>query len=279
MMLAAGILLIIGALLNILLTGFSAVSGGVVLAGLFLILIKTPLGKKLLPERAGINGILTRLIIVAVAVAIVVVPLVLITDDGSDRALNRVLNKSAALAEQGKYDQAYALLESYDDGDDIPEIMQNKAAVLIRKGEGEQASELLFQAAIYKNMDAAMLFNTGLCYFQNGSYKDAVDYFEKAVLLDPDMWLCCSYAGEAYYRIKNYRSAEYFYNEALKIAPDNPNIYYRLAKVKLDKMEYTAAGELLAQAKRYDLSAELAAKVAELEQSVCYYRELTWDIN
>ncbi len=280
---AAGMLLIAGALLNSLLTGFSAVNGWVAAAGLLLIIItiirKTSLGKKLLPERAGINGILSTLIIGAVVVALVVVPLALVTDDRSNQELNRVLKKSAALAEQGEYDQAYALLEQYANGDDIPEIMQNKAAVLIRKGESGQAAELLSQVALYKNIDATMLFNTGLCYYQNGSYKDAVDYFEKALLLDPEMWLCCSYAGEAYYRLKNYRSAEYFYSEALKIAPDNPNIHYRLAKVKMDKMEYVAATKLLTQAESYDMSVELAAKVAELEQAIRYYRELTEDMN
>jgi|GEM_PF-5927095 tetratricopeptide (TPR) repeat protein len=276
-MLTAGILIILGALLDAFLTGVSLVDMLAVLSGLFLIIMKTPVGKKLFRDSTRVNLILSRLIIIAAAIAVIIVPLSFVNGKGSGRMLDSVLEKSAALVERGEFDKAYKLLDDFTGGEEIPEILQNKAAIHIRKGESREAEDLISKAAAYKNMDAGMLFNTGLCYFQNGHYNEAANYFERAVLIDPEMWLSYYYAGEAYYIKKNYRSAQYHYNEALKIAHDNPNIYYSLAQTKMDKMEFAEAKELLTEAKKLDMQQELLMKINKLEDSIDYYINLTAD--
>lgn len=272
-MVVAGLLIMTGVLLDGLLTGFSTADYTAALAGLFLVLMKTPWGKKILPERSGTHLVLSRLVIIAAALAVIVVPLSFVQGKGSGQSLNKVLKNCAELVEQGELDQAYQLLDAFE-GENIPEILQNKAAVLIRKGEGREAENLLVQASALKNMDAGMFYNLGLIYFQSQRYEEAGESFEKAVLLDPDMWQGCYYAGEAYYRIKNYRAAEYFYTEALQIVPDNPRIYDSLAQSKMEKMEFAQALTFMEKAKNcpsYSQQQDLAAKISKLENEIKAY--------
>lgn len=270
-MLITGILIIFGALIDILTTGLSLVDLLVAISGIFIVLMKTSLGIRMFPSNTGANRVLSKLIIIAISIAIVIVPLSLVKGKGSGKTLDSVLEKSAALAERGEYDKAYKILSEFDGGNVIPEILQNKAAIHIRKGECQEAESLINEAAAYKNMDAGMLFNIGLCYFQNDHFSEAASYFEKAVLLEPDMWFSYYYAGEAFYRKKNFRSAEYYYNEALKIVPDNPNICYSLAQTKMDKMEFQEAQELLDNAKKNKIQEELMSKIEKLEDSIKHY--------
>ncbi len=275
-MIIVGLLLIAGALIDCLLTGFSTVDLTAALTGICLMLMKTPLGKKILTNYFGINMVLSRLVIIAVALAVIVVPLSFVQGKGSRQSLNKVLKNCAELVERGEYDQAYQLLDDFE-GENIPEIMQNKATVLIRKGESQEAEALLSQASALKNMDAGMLFNLGLIYFQSKRYEEAAESFEKAVLLEPEMWLGCYYAGEAYYRNKNYRSAEYFYAEALQIVPDNPRIYYSLAQSKMKKMEFAEALTFIEKAKNcpaYSQQRDLAVQISKLEDEIKDYPDL-----
>lgn len=270
-MIIIAFLLAVGGTLDILLTGFSLANFSTILAGAFLLAMKMPLGEKLFPEKTGINQILSKVIITLISVAVVLVPMSFAGGIGSGKSLNAVLKKSAALISQGKPDQAYRLLDEYPDGENFPEILQNKAAILIQKGDCQKAESMINQATAFKNMDATMLFNLGLCYFQKGHYKDAVNEFEKAILLDPAFWKAYCYAGESYYRIKNNRSAEYFFEEALKINSQKAEIIIKLAEIKMEKMAFSEVVLLLKQTETCEMTEELKGKAAKLAMECAYY--------
>jgi len=272
-MLIFGILLIAGALIDSLLTGLSLVDLLVLLSGLFMVLMKTPFGNKLFPAKTGVNLVLSKMIVVAASVAIVVVPLSFVKGKGSGRVLDAALMRSAELAESEEYDKALKVLDGFKNGEEIPELWMNKAAIYIRKGESREAESLIGKAAAYRNMDGVLLFNTGLCYFKEEHYSDAANFFAAAVLADPDMWQGYYYAGEAFYRKKNYRSAEYFFRETVECAPGNAEVYCKLAQIKMDIMEFDNAKKILDEARRFEINEELEKKIIELEEQISYYTQ------
>ncbi len=274
-MLFFGILLIIGALIDFFLTGISLVDMLVLLSGCFMLLMKSPLGNRVFPEKTGLNMILSKMIIITASIAIVVVPLSFVKGKGSGRALDAILSKSAELVKTGEYDKALKLIDGVDNAEEIPELCINKAAIFIHKGDCREAEALIGKAAANRNNDSVLLFNTGLCFFQEGHYKEAASCFEMAVIADPEMWQSYYYAGEVYYKKKDYRSAEYFYSETLKLNSENPEVYYSLARTKMDKMEFEAAKGVIDKARKYKINEGLERKISELEGQIAYYIEKT----
>ncbi len=73
-------------------------------------------------------------------------------------------------------------------GKDNPEVLNNVAVYLCRKGERKRGEELFQRAAaspLYKTPAVAMT-NAGQCALEDGRPKDAEQYFRKALTFRPD---------------------------------------------------------------------------------------------
>ncbi|HZX47719.1 MAG TPA: tetratricopeptide repeat protein [Nitrospirota bacterium] len=82
----------------------------------------------------------------------------------------------------------------------------------------------------------------GLSYEQKGENDLAVQEYIKAMKMSDDDFRPFFYAGNVYYKKKEYKLAEKYYNKALKIAPDNGDVHNNLAWVYIDTGKFEDAG-------------------------------------
>ncbi len=81
----------------------------------------------------------------------------------------------------------------------------------------------------------------GLSYEQKGEYDNAVMEYMKAGKMTNTDFRPFYYAGNTYYKKKDYKPAEKYYNKALKIAPESGDIHNNLAWVYIDTGKYEDA--------------------------------------
>ena len=82
----------------------------------------------------------------------------------------------------------------------------------------------------------------GLSYEQKGENDLAVQEYIKAMKMSDDDFRPFFYAGNVYYKKKEYKLAKKYYNKALKIAPDNGDVHNNLAWVYIDTGKFDDAG-------------------------------------
>ena len=77
--------------------------------------------------------------------------------------------------------------------------------------------------------DAYNFHSEGLHCYQTIDYPYAVDYFKKALDLNPEMYEALLYYGASFYAMEKYYKAIEIYEGALKLFPNNQQILNNLA--------------------------------------------------
>lgn len=136
---------------------------------------------------------------------------------------------------QGKYSDALLNFRKATEIDNaFARAHKMMGEALIKLGRKEEAQEALQKAAdIYmdKNMD-----------------KNAEEILQAVAELNPSTINVYNSLGILYRRQKKYDKAVKQYNKALKVAPEDENIYYNLSRVYLVMKDFTKAREALVKA-------------------------------
>jgi len=133
--------------------------------------------------------------------------------------------------ELGNYNNAlsnyeYATkLDPYNGG-----ILLNLGATYCNLAISDEAEKMLKQAKKYIN-DRNIYRNLGLCYLQNGNYKNAKEAMKYASYLDPKYSEAYFYLGYMYFLEENYNDAIKQWNKILEIDPDYSNKYIILSNL------------------------------------------------
>lgn len=92
------------------------------------------------------------------------------------------------------------------------------------------------------NSKAKKHFNKGVKYFKTGDYANALKYFDKTILKEPEFIKSYIYKASINYKNKNFKECENNYKNALKIdSLYDADIYYSLAIVLEDQMKLEEA--------------------------------------
>ena len=89
--------------------------------------------------------------------------------------------------------------------------------------------------------------NLGVAYFELKDYADAVDAWEKALLVHSDAQID-KFLGFSYYNLGQFSNAIEHYESSLKLNPDDSETYYNLAVAYNDNSLYDEAAVAFAQA-------------------------------
>lgn len=76
--------------------------------------------------------------------------------------------------------------------------------------------------------DTEALFELGERYFQAGRWQDTIDWFTKLVTLDPGHVHAYTDIGTASFNLARFDEARAAWSEALRLAPDDPQVHYNL---------------------------------------------------
>jgi len=113
----------------------------------------------------------------------------------------------------------------------------------------------------------------GLSYEQKGEDDLAVKEYDKAIRMSKDDFRPFLYAGNVYYKKKDYKLAERYYNKALKVAPDNGDVHNNLAWVYLDTGRFADAGREAEKAVRIERSPYYLNTLANIYYRVGRYED------
>lgn len=84
-------------------------------------------------------------------------------------------------------------------------------------------------------------YKEGMTLYENGKYKEAIPYFNKATEFDPEHIYAYNSMGLCYYNLNKYDEAIRAYDKALNLAPEDAVIWYNRGRVYQDIENYDEA--------------------------------------
>jgi tetratricopeptide (TPR) repeat protein len=89
------------------------------------------------------------------------------------------------------------------------------------------------------SQEAKIIFTEAELSFHNKDYEKALDYFDKAIAIQPDYYKAILYKGDACYSLKDYENAIIYFKKAASIHPDflEPRKYLTDAYIHAGKFD------------------------------------------
>lgn len=257
-------LLLLGALINGLLCGFSPLNS------VYVVLPAILLGLSVyLNLRTGVVVKLGKFKLGADLVGVVVYGIILALATGvmspeSPFSDSERINESARLLNAGKEKQAERILKKlYDKDQTQPLVNLNLGVVYLKAHKPDLVRQHLDAAQQRLSYDENLWYNYGLMYDQQEDYKNALKCFEKALQLNPNMANAAVYAGMASYKLGNIKRSIYHLEYAYFLKPDSPDILFNLGRAHFKMMNYTQSIEALNTALQLNPNPGLAASIQE----------------
>ncbi|MDQ3801721.1 MAG: tetratricopeptide repeat protein [Acidobacteriota bacterium] len=99
-----------------------------------------------------------------------------------------------------------------------------------------------------KNKEAENLMNEGESYFRQGDFEEALNAYQKALKLDPNLYEAALFSGDAYVQTGSYDDAEAWYQKAIAINPNRETAYRCSAKPLMEQERYDLARDRFIEA-------------------------------
>lgn len=272
-MLIAGLLIMGGALLNMLLFGFKGWALLCMAAGAAAALIDTDVFKNRFNPAADRSIFHYKLLVAAVLLLTVLAAPLILGGSAGPENLDRAIKKSASLLAAGDLDRAEQLLIKLErQYPEVDKIQLNLSTLYLMKGNPAEAARKLDSRKESRYYNADECFNYAMTYYQQGYYADALLYLKKALRQEPDREDDCLYASECAYRLADYQAAQYFARRVVELKPDLPRGHVQLAKIQLMLMEYREAAAELEIALGLNPNDSLQKEILKLKEAAAYYK-------
>lgn len=95
------------------------------------------------------------------------------------------------------------------------------ALISLLSGEGTAGNETGFS----KNAEANKLMNQAENNFAQSKYDEAIEFYGKALAIDPNLYEAALYSGDSYMQKKDWENAEKWYQKAITINPNRETAY------------------------------------------------------
>ena len=141
--------------------------------------------------------------------------------------------------------------------------------------EAEVAGEQAVKKEAVKlpeKLTAKEYYTYGLEGIKKGGFDVAIAAWEKAIALDPGMFIAYEKLGKAYYTQGRFDKAGEIYRKELKLNPNDPMIYFSLGVVYRMNEQYEDA--VVMQRKALSLNPKLASAHNELGLTYCKQKRL-----
>lgn len=150
-----------------------------------------------------------------------------------------------ALMEENEIEKAIEAFEKVLMLDNnYPEINHSLATAYLKSGDPEKALNFYFRQISQAPMIESY-FNMGVIFMNKNRNKDAIQYFEHAVKLDPDYLPIYINLGAIYLKLNNVDQAIKNYKKALDLKPNDAEIQHILAAISEEKTPEAAPKEYL----------------------------------
>ena len=123
---------------------------------------------------------------------------------------------------------------------DVAESEAMLADYFFRKNYYEDALNLFLRQIPERPSDAQLYEKTGYCYQQTGNFEEALNYYEKAELIDRKAWTLKK-SGLCLRRLGRFEEALDYYLQAGELEPDNIHTIIMTGHCYLDLKDYESA--------------------------------------
>jgi tetratricopeptide (TPR) repeat protein len=166
----------------------------------------------------------------------------------SNASADAQFKEARRLAQQGKYDDAIAMLEAMAAQAPRPAgVSHELGTAYYKKGDYLKAAEYLKQAAAEDPNDKEAVQLLGLSYYLAGRPAEAIPYLEKVQTWYPRANVDAAYIlGIAYIQAKDYPNARKAFAKMFDVPPDSGASYLFTARM-LFRQEFTPIAEDYAQ--------------------------------
>ena len=169
--------------------------------------------------------------------------------DKRPRLASARMLKSEILIFRKEYQPALQLLTSLEkDEPNSHRVQYFKGLCYIGLGNPNQAAASVYKAVELKPnyIKAKMLLSE--IYFRQQSYELTIDHTTGVLRLNPNLYRALLIRANAYMALGKVKDAENDYKYMIKLNPDNPTGYYRLAYLKSGMKQFDQADPLLEKA-------------------------------
>lgn len=188
--------------------------------------------------------------------------------DGVDATL---LSSAKQAEEKREYQRAVQFYQQLMDKDKDSEVyILGLADNLRRLGQYNEASAR-YSALIVKNPDNLdALEGKGLCLLNKGDFDDASDLFKEILAKDNNRWRSLNAAGILFALKEMPKEALSYYDQALKVKPDEPAVLNNVGLTMAMMKNYPHAIDALTRAGRKLLDTDPQKKRADLNLALVY---------
>ena len=131
--------------------------------------------------------------------------------------------------EMGRFEEALAQFQisaRKNPGD--PLVMMNLSTLYLRTGNISQALAEIDKYIAARPFDPEGYLNLGEIYINQGMYHQAINAYRQALRRDSNSFLALTGIGYCYYRLGDPARAREYWQKALRLDPDNPELRHNL---------------------------------------------------
>lgn len=142
--------------------------------------------------------------------------------------------RGIVLEREGRWAEAEKdLLKALELRPNQPQVMNYLGYSWVDKGMHiERATKMLARAVELRPNDGYIVDSMGWALYRTGDHPAAVEYLEKAVLLQADDWAINDHLGDAYWAVGRKTEARFQWRHALSLKPDEEKISLIKTKIK-----------------------------------------------
>jgi tetratricopeptide (TPR) repeat protein len=101
---------------------------------------------------------------------------------------------------------------------------------------------------VSQNKQASALMDAGETFFSQGKLDEALDMYQKALILDPRLYQAALFSGDVYLHREDWGQAEYWYQKAISIDPNQERAYRYSATPFMKQRKYDLARDRYVEA-------------------------------
>lgn len=251
------IMLLIGCLLNLIISGISTLSIAYVIFAVLLLVLNIRKIKEKVNKIYYKNKFINTVSASAVVLSVVLLVFSYFTNPyKEDQDYFNKLETAQKFAEDGKTEKAEAICEELleEDAQDVNALLILGIMHLDNESY-DKSYQYLLDAFNIAPHDPDVLYNLGLNRYKNGKadnslsqYEKAIEYYEMLLKIDPRLLKPHIYIGQIAMEAENLQLAGHHFNQAYRLAPEDPTALWALADYQIKTYNYTEAAKTVEQA-------------------------------
>ena len=257
-----GILLVIGIFIQILISGFSALSIVSLIVALLILLSCLPIVKKSL---VGKGGELITKIVPLILIGVLLFSGVILNPYKDDNTISASYNKGMKHIVKEQYEKAEEVFDELEISyPEDTQILLAQGILYINMDNYTKAITYLRKANVNNPYDINIQFNLALAYYHSGNINGALNQFDYIIQQNPRVLRALIYSGTINMELGNYRKAIYKLEQARFLDPDSIEVQYHLGMSHFEVMNYQQAKQAFSKILQLKIDKDLETELNEL---------------